>query len=111
MAESVVFAIGGRQYRLGCGPGEAPRLQALAQRIDVTAQKMLRRHGALREELMLLLVGLTLADELDETRGELQRLRAEAATVTQDAEARGTAALQRMADRLSRLVDDIDRRD
>jgi cell division protein ZapA len=110
MTETVAFMIAGRHYRLACGPGEAARLQALAQRVDATAQKTVRRHGALREEMLLLLVGLTLADELEDTRSELERLRADAVTVTQDAEARGAAALRRTALRLGRLVDAIESR-
>ena len=64
--ETVSFTIGGRYYKLACGPGEAGHLQKLAQRLDTTAQQTLRRHGALREEMLLMLVGLTLADELFE---------------------------------------------
>jgi cell division protein ZapA len=108
MTETVSFTVGGRHYKLACGAGEAARLQTLAQRLDGTAQKTLRRHGALREEMLLLLVGLTLADELDDAHRELQRLGAEAATVSRDAEARGAAALQRVAERLGRLVDSVD---
>ena len=108
MSETVSFTIGGRPYKLACGPGEAARLHVLAERLDGAAQRTIRRHGALREEMMLMLVGLTLADELDDARHELERLRAEAATVSRDAEARGAAALKRVADRLGRLVDAIE---
>lgn len=108
MSETVAFTIGGRPYKLACGPGEAARLQTLAQRLDAAAQRTIRRHGALREEMLLMLVGLTLADELDDTYRELERLRADAANVTREAEARGAAALGRVADRLGRLVDAIE---
>lgn len=108
MAETVSFTIGGRHYKLACGPGEAPRLQSLAHRLDLTAQATIRRHGALREEMMLMLVGLTLADELDDAHRELQRLRADADSVTRDAEQRGAAALRRITARLGRLADGIE---
>ena len=82
ITETVSFTIGGRYYKLACGPGEAGHLQKLAQRLDTTAQQTLRRHGALREEMLLMLVGLTLADELDDAHRELGQLRADAATVS-----------------------------
>ena len=73
--ENVDITIGGRRFRLQCGPGEAGRLQQLARLVDQCASGLIQGQGGIGEEKLLLLSSLVLADRLEEARGELDQLR------------------------------------
>lgn len=107
--EAVPIAVGGRRYRIQCGPDEVSRLQALARHVDARAATITKRHGHIEESMLLLMVCLTMADELDEARGELDRNRDAAAALAEEASGRGAAALDEAAGRLAALVDRIER--
>jgi cell division protein ZapA len=102
--ESRVVTIASRPYRLQCGPGEAARLEALARHVEERAQRTLRAHGNPGEAMLLLLVSLMLADEVEEARAEIARLKAEVERATELAAERGAAALAAAAARLNGLV-------
>ncbi|MEM6933177.1 MAG: cell division protein ZapA [Pseudomonadota bacterium] len=64
MAE-VTVGIGGRHYRLGCGEGEEDGLVAYASKMDGIAEAIQRRIGTpIPEGRLLVMIGMTLADEL-----------------------------------------------
>jgi cell division protein ZapA len=102
--DSRVVTIASRPYRLQCGPGEAARLEVLARAVDERAQRTLRAHGNLGEAMLLLLVSLTLADEVDEARAEIERLQDEVERAAAQAAEQGAAALGTAAARLNGLV-------
>ena len=93
--------------RAGRQDGNSFLEQVLADGVPAVDLLRLRpRHptaGAMRSGVEALGVPLAANDE--------RRIGHRSWNHTQDAEARGAAALQRMADRLTRLVEDIDRRD
>lgn len=86
MTEAVDVMIGGRRFRLQCGPGEAGRLQQLARLVDQCASTLIQGQRGMGEEKVLLLSSLMLADRLEEARGEVERLRS--------ARSRGDAVIQ-----------------
>jgi cell division protein ZapA len=102
------IAVGGRRYRIQCGPDEASRLQVLARQVDARAGAITRQHGHIEESMLLLMACLTMADELDEARAELDRQRATADRLAAAAAERGSALLGAAAERLVRLVDRIE---
>jgi cell division protein ZapA len=106
--ETVVVTIGSRPYRLQCGPGEGQRLGMLARRVDECARQTTRAHGNLPEGMLLLLVSLTLADEVEEARAESERLRGEGAAAGEAAAGRGAEALKAATARLRDLVQRVE---
>ena len=77
--QSVDVTIGGRRFRVQCGPGEAVRVQQLARLVDQCAASLIQGQGGMGEEKVLLLSSLMVADRLEEARAEVERLRAAAA--------------------------------
>src|SRR5277367_5648703 len=95
----IAITVNGRNYRVNCGPGEEERLLALAHGVDQRIQKLVRADGQAGEAQLLLAAGLLLADELDETRTELERVRAAPPTpapppVDDGTERRAAAAIE-----------------
>ena len=72
----IAITVNGRNYRVTCGEGEEARLQALARDFDARVQTLVRAVGQAGEAQLLLVTGLMLADQLDEVRAELERVRA-----------------------------------
>jgi cell division protein ZapA len=64
----VSLTIAGRSYRVGCESGEEDRVRALGHEVDRCARAIGDGTGVVAEGLLLVLAGLTLADELDEAR-------------------------------------------
>src|SRR3954466_12402974 len=73
----IAITVNGRNYRVTCGPGEEERLHALARGLDQRVETLVRSVGQAGESQLLLVAALLMADELDETHTELERLRAE----------------------------------
>jgi len=104
----VEITIGGRRFRLHCGPGEAARVQQLAKLVDQCAAGLIQGQVGLGEEKLLLLASLTLADHLEEARAELDRLHdgaARAQAVLQDRAALAVATAARRLDALAALIE------
>jgi len=107
--DTVEFTIGGRRFRLQCGAGEAGRVQQLARLVDQCASGLIQGQRGLGEEKMLLLAGLTLADHLEEARGELERLKGELARSEGVIRERAAWAVATAARRLDALAAHIER--
>ena len=90
--DNVDISIGGRRFRLQCGPGEVQRVQQLARLVDQCAASLIQGQGGMGEEKVLLLSILMVADRLEEAKSELERLRC-AATRTHHAMRRSLASL------------------
>ena len=73
--DNVEISIGGRRFRLQCGPGEGQRVQQLARLVDQCAASLIQGQGGMGEEKVLLLSSLMVADRLEEAEHELERLR------------------------------------
>lgn len=67
----VSVQVNGRTYRVACGPGDEPRLQALGEQLNVRIAELVRRFGQAGESQLLLVAGLMLMDELDEAQRHL----------------------------------------
>jgi cell division protein ZapA len=110
----IAITINGRNYRVTCGPGEEERLHALARDFDQRVEKLVRSVGQAGEAQLLLVAGLLLADEADETKGELARLRAAppvAASPPADdgGLARAAAMIDGLAQRIEAIAEQLER--
>ena len=107
--ENVDISIGGRRFRLQCGPGEAPRVQQLARLVDQCAASLIQGQGGMGEEKVLLLSSLMVADRLEEARGEVERLRGAAARAQSVLQERAALAVATAARRLDAVAAEIER--
>jgi cell division protein ZapA len=109
----IAITINGRNYRVTCGPGEEARLEALARDFDKRIETLVRSVGQAGEAQLLLVAGLLLADELDETRTELARSRTApppaAPPVDGGAERRAAAAIEVLAQRIEAIAEQLER--
>ena len=107
--DNVDISIGGRRFRLQCGPGEVQRVQQLARLVDQCAASLIQGQGGMGEEKVLLLSSLMVADRLEEAKSELDRLRG-AATRTQSVmQERAALAVATAARRLDAVAAEIER--
>jgi cell division protein ZapA len=107
--ETVEVTIGGRRFRLQCGPGEAGRVLQVARLVDQCAAGLIQGQAGLGEERLLLLASLTLADQLEEASAEADRLRGETARVAAVLRERAALAVATAARRLDALAARVER--
>ena len=91
----VTVSINGRNFEIACDDGQEQRVAELAREVDRRIAELAKSVGPVGETRLLLMAGLQIADELDETRDRKARLEADRAGTN------GDAAL---ADRLDRLA-------
>ncbi len=65
----VAVSLNGREYMIGCGPGEEARIRELARTIDSRIRKFGAQAGQTGEARLLVMTLLTMADELTEAKG------------------------------------------
>jgi cell division protein ZapA len=110
----VTVTIAGRAYRMACGEGEEPHLEALAAIFDGKITEMRESFGEIGDMRLHVMAALTLADDLAETRkrkealeGELSALRRLASAGderSQVIEAQVAETLVKTAERIERLA-------
>lgn len=105
----ITITVNGRNYRVTCGEGEETRLQTLARGFDERIQTLVRAVGQAGEAQLLLVTGLMLADELDETRAELERVRNAPAAPDDGAERETAARIDGLARRIEAIAEQLER--
>lgn len=71
----VTVVVNGRSFRMGCRDGEESRVHELAAEVDSHVQRITAGTKASQDERVFLMVAMMLADQLLETREELQKMR------------------------------------
>lgn len=104
---NVTLLIGGRNYTVACATGEEAHVAGLGRLIDVKLATMGVAAGQ-AEARSLLFAALLLADELHETRGQLQSAPAQSAPA-QSPPAQGEANAATEAELVSALEDFAER--
>jgi cell division protein ZapA len=74
---TVTIPLNGRNYDIACGDGEEPRVQELAGEIRRRMEGLTRNAGPMTEGMVFVMTALLLADELDQKKREVARLRDE----------------------------------
>jgi cell division protein ZapA len=75
----VTVTVNGRRYEISCDDGQEFHVFRLAEEIDRRVGQLVASVGQVGDARLLLLASLLLADETEEMRTELARLRAGAA--------------------------------
>jgi cell division protein ZapA len=111
---SVTVTIAGKAYRIACAEGEEEHLEGLAALFDGKIGEMRQAFGEIGDMRLHVMAAITLADELHETREQVEALEAELAehrrsasqgdAWTQAIEARLVEGVQRAAERIEQLA-------
>lgn len=106
----VNVTISGKAYRMACGEGEEPHLEALAQLYDGKIEEMRQAFGEIGDMRLHVMAALMVADEVSELKkkietleGRLQSIQGDAGSADQRAgevEERAAAALVAAAERI-----------
>jgi len=72
----VTITIAERNYHISCDDGQEAQIGRLGRYLDQRARELTAAIGPVSENLLLAMVGLLVADELAETYGELEEVRA-----------------------------------
>ena len=76
MAE-VSIVIRGRSYQISCEDGQEAQLIRLGNYLDNKAEEVIASSGPISDSMMLIMVSLTIADELSELAAEVENYKAE----------------------------------
>jgi cell division protein ZapA len=101
----VSITIRGRTYQIACDDGQEAHLARLGRYLDQRAEQLAATGGGINDALLLVMVGLVVADELSDALAELESLRGTGAlTARAAAEAETVAAIDGMAERIERIA-------
>lgn len=104
----VTITINGQNYPLACNPGEEEHIKLLAARLDETSRQIASGNSSINESRLLVMVGLILADRLNELENKDhfagQEKPAEASAGDQD---RLIASIESMTKRIEQLASQI----
>jgi len=114
----VSLDINGRKYALGCDEGEQERLQALGNAFDERVKTLANQFGQIGDLRLLVMAGISLVDELQEVRGnldeqaekmsaEMRRKSEDAVASAQKTETTAADALADAARRIERLAEKL----
>ncbi len=113
----VTVHIGGRNYRMGCGPGEEAHVEELARQVDAKIVDMRAAFRDLDDQRIVVMAAVALADDLAEARRKAQeRETAAADELARETAARETAeahaaelqaAIEETASRVEALTDSL----
>ncbi|PHR91239.1 MAG: cell division protein ZapA [Robiginitomaculum sp.] len=68
----VSLEINGRKYALGCDDGEEERLESLGRKLDERIKVMANQFGQIGDLRLLVMAGISMTDELEESRQNLE---------------------------------------
>lgn len=106
----VSVSINNQRYTLACRDGEEDRLLALARHVDGKVRTLTARLGQVGDNKLLLMAALLVADEFDELKAEMARLRDSKGPISEgEAATRITKILNGMADSVEKFADELER--
>jgi cell division protein ZapA len=88
----VSISIRGRQYQIACDDGQEAHLARLGRYLDQQAEQLVKQAGSINEPLMMVMVALTIADELGDANAKIDSLTSESKAAQEKID-NGTAAL------------------
>lgn len=107
MSSTVAITIAGRTYEMACEAGQEAMLTSLSQDIDRRARDLLKAVGPVSDTKLLVMVALTLADDLHE--GAPPPPVRTAAPISEplddDADERIAAGIEKLASRIDSIAE------
>jgi cell division protein ZapA len=115
MASTVSVSIVGRAYELNCDPGQEDYLRSLAEDVDHRATELLRLVGQVGDARLLVMVALSMADEMVDLKRTVDRqaegLEAAAAPAipSDSADALLAGGIEALARRIEAIADHLEK--
>jgi cell division protein ZapA len=100
----VSITIRGRQYQIACDDGQEAHLARLGRYLDQQAGQLATTVGNVSDALLMVMVGLVVADELSDATAKLQSLSAAEASARAAADAATAEAIVKLAERVEGLA-------
>jgi cell division protein ZapA len=98
----VSINIRGRQYQIACDDGQEAHLARLGRYLDERAADLVAATGSINEPLLLVMVGLVVADELADAAAEIETLSQDVKAGEADADL--AAAIDAMTARIEEVA-------
>ena len=92
MSKTVIAHVYGKEYTLACDTGQEQHLHKLINEINTRTQQLEKAVGKLPEPLMLLYTALMVADELHDTKRDLNQTKSDLAHVQEQVNVAGDDA-------------------
>ena len=107
----VTIKINGYGYNVGCEDGQEAHLQAMAAQIETRMDSIKALGGANGETRLLMLAALLMADELHDTKAELEALRAGASRTARPVKPEGELGkrMNKLAQRAEQIAANLER--
>ncbi len=101
----VSITIRGRPYQIACDEGQEAHLARLGRFLDQRAEQLNLATGSISDAMLLVMVGLVVADELTDTVSELEGLKSSTANAGRAAADSATVkAINSLAERIERIA-------
>ncbi|MEJ2121492.1 MAG: cell division protein ZapA [Alphaproteobacteria bacterium] len=103
----VAISINGQNYQITCDDGQEEHLRSLAQIVDSRVEELVSAVGQVGDMRLLVMASLLLADEVSETKDEVEAMRTKAAEAEQAgpaAEAQLASGIEAMAARIETIA-------
>jgi len=107
MSSTVAITIAGRTYEMACEAGQEAMLTSLSQDVDRRARDLLKAVGQVSDTKLLVMVALTLVDDLHAGTPPVPVRTAAPITETLDAEAdeRIAAGIEKLTSRIESIAE------
>ena len=100
----VVVTINGRSYRIACEDGQEEHLVHLSEFVSDKVRELVTAVGQIGDTRLLVMASLLVADELSDTRAELEHLQQQLQRVRLDAEEALAGRLDALASRIDNIA-------
>lgn len=104
----VNLSINGRLHEIACDDSQVARVHVLGQMVDGIAQDLLRQLGNVSDTRLMVMVALSLADELAEARENLNAMNDDLSNLDQGDE-RLAQGIETLAERIEAIAERLER--
>ena len=101
----VTVTVNGRNYTIACDDGQEAHLVRLGQYLDNRGRELTAAVGHVSNDMLLVMTGLLVADELSDAYGELEALKGKGSTARSRSEAAVAGRIDTLADRIETLAE------
>ncbi len=105
----VSISIRGRQYQIACDDGQEAHLARLGRYIDQQAEELVKQAGSINEPLMMVMIALTIADQLTDANEKLDSMASEAASAQSQVDTGTAGVLTSLAKRIEDIAASLER--
>ncbi|MBL8644867.1 MAG: cell division protein ZapA [Rhodospirillaceae bacterium] len=105
----VSISIRGRQYQIACDDGQEAHLARLGRYLDQQAEQLISQAGSINEPLMMVMVALTIADELTDANAKIESLTADSRAAQEKIDSGTSAVLTGLAKRIEDIAAALER--